>query len=72
VVVAAIAFVDVDAAGLDPGQRLQLGNDRAQSVAIKGIAVQRFGMQHKLAAPRFREGRLVWGFGCQARHQSRP
>jgi len=26
VVMAAIAFIDVDAAGLDPGQRLQLGD----------------------------------------------
>jgi hypothetical protein len=34
VIVAAIAFVDVDAAGLDPGQRFQLGDDRSQGVAI--------------------------------------
>ena len=70
VVVAAIAFVDVNAAGLDPGQRLQLGDHRPQSVAIKGIAVQRLGVQHKLTAfglggrrhhrdPCFRRGRLL-------------
>lgn len=39
VIVAAIAFVDVDATGLDPGQRLQLGDRWPQSVAVKGIAV---------------------------------
>jgi hypothetical protein len=32
VVVTAIALIDMDAAGLDPGQRFQLGDDRAQSV----------------------------------------
>ena len=37
VVVAAIAFVDVDAAGLDPGQRLQLGNDRPKVWPSKGL-----------------------------------
>jgi hypothetical protein len=49
-VVTAVAFVDVDSAGFDPGQRLQFGNYRPQSVAVKGIVVQRLGMQHKLAA----------------------
>ena len=39
VVVAAVTFVDVDAAGLDPGQRFELGNRRSQGVAIKGVAV---------------------------------
>jgi len=28
-------------------------------VAIKGVVVQCLGVQHKLAAPRFREGRLL-------------
>jgi hypothetical protein len=60
VVVAAIAFIEVNAAGLNAGQRLQLGNYRRQSVAVEGTAVQRLGVQHKLTAPRFREGRL-WG-----------
>ena len=55
----AIAFVDVDAAGLDPGQRFQLGDDRSQGVAIKGVAEQGLGVQHKLAA--FRPG----GRGCR-------
>jgi hypothetical protein len=36
VVVAAVTFVDVDAAGLDPGQRFELGDHRSQGVAIKG------------------------------------
>ena len=59
-VVAAVTFVDVNAAGLDPGQRLQLGDDRPQSVAIKQIAVQGLGVQHKLAA---------FGFGDRGRHR---
>jgi hypothetical protein len=42
VVVVAVAFVDVDVAGLDP--------DRPQRVAVEGIAVQRLGMKHKLTA----------------------
>lgn len=50
VVMAAIAFVDMDAAGLNPGQRFQLGDNRSQGVAIKGVAVQRLGVQHKLTA----------------------
>jgi hypothetical protein len=58
VVMAAIAFVDMDAAGLDPGQRFQLGNDRPQGVPVKGIAVQHLGVQHEL--PAFRLG----GRGC--------
>ena len=40
----------MDAAGLDPDQGLQFGNDRPQSVAVKGIAVQRLGVQHELPA----------------------
>ena len=40
----------MDAADLDAGQRFQLGDDRPQGVAVEGIAMQRFGVQHKLAA----------------------
>jgi hypothetical protein len=39
----------VGAAGLDLGQRFQLGDDRPQSV-VKRIAVQCLGVRHKLAA----------------------
>jgi hypothetical protein len=35
---AAIAFVDMDTAGLDPGQHLQVGDDRPRSVAVEVIA----------------------------------
>ena len=35
-VVAAVAFVDVDLAGLDPGQRLQFGNYRPQIYRLRG------------------------------------
>ena len=47
---AAIAFVDMDAAGLDPGELFEFGNHRPQGVAVKRIAMQCFGVQHKLAA----------------------
>jgi hypothetical protein len=40
VVVVAIALVDMDATGLDPGQPLQLHDDWRQSVAVRRIAVQ--------------------------------
>ena len=50
VIVAAIALVDMDAAGLDAGQLLQLGDDRPQRVAVERIAVQGLGVQHELAA----------------------
>lgn len=40
-VVAAIAFVDIDAAGLDPAQLFEFGNHRPQGVAVEGVAVQR-------------------------------
>ena len=40
IVVAAIALVDVDALDLDTGCLLQIGDDRAERVAVKGIAVQ--------------------------------
>jgi len=50
VIVAAIALVDMDATGLDPGQLLQLGDDRPQRVAVKRVAIQRLGVQHELPA----------------------
>ena len=40
----------MDAPGLDRGQRLLLRDDRPQSVAVEGIAVQCLGVQNKLAA----------------------
>src|SRR6202040_1346629 len=50
VIVAAITLVDMDAAGLNAGLLLQLGDDRPQRVAVERIAMQGFGVQHKLAA----------------------
>src|SRR5262249_8179118 len=50
VVVAAIAFVDIDAPGLDPGQRFQLVDHWPQSVAVEGTTVQCLGVQHELTA----------------------
>ena len=58
VIVAAIALVDVDAAGLDPGQFFEIDDDRPQRVAIERIAVQRLGVEHELAA---------LGLGCRRR-----
>ena len=58
-VVAAATLVDMNAAGLDPAQLLHLGDNRPQSVAVIGIAVQRFSVQHKLAAPGLRRGWLL-------------
>ena len=46
-VVAAVAFVDVDAAGFDLGQHRPVRKLRLQSVAVEGIVVRRFGLQHK-------------------------
>src|SRR5258707_655239 len=57
-IVAAIALMD--AAGLDAGQPLQIGDDRPEGVAIERIAVQRLGMEDKLAAP---------GLGRRRRHR---
>ena len=48
----------MNAAGLDPGQRFQLGDHRPQSVAVERISVQCLGVQHKLAAFR------LAGRGC--------
>jgi hypothetical protein len=51
VIVAAIALVDMDAAGLDAGELLQVvGNDGAQDMAVIRIAVQRLGVEDELAA----------------------
>ena len=50
VIVAAITLVDMDAAGLNAGLLLQLGDDRPQRVAVERVAMQGFGVQHKLAA----------------------
>jgi len=55
-VVAAVALVDVDATGLDPGQFFEINDDRPQGVSVKGVAVQRLGVQHELAA---------LGLGCR-------
>ena len=44
------ALVDVDAPDLDAGELLHLGDDRSEGVAIIGVAVQRLGMEHELAA----------------------
>ena len=38
-VVAAIPLVDLDAAGLDPSERFEFGDNRAHSVAVKRISV---------------------------------
>src|SRR5438270_14037307 len=49
VIVAAITLVDMDATGLNAGLLLQLGDDRPQRVAVERVAMQDFGVQHKLA-----------------------
>jgi hypothetical protein len=51
VVVAAIALVDMDAAGIDAGQHLQPGDHRSERVPVVRVAVQRLGVQHELTAP---------------------
>jgi len=50
-IVAAIALVDMDAAGLDAGKPLDAGDDRSEGMAVIWIAMQRLGMQDELAAP---------------------
>ena len=50
VIVAAITLVDMDAARLDAEEPGHLGENRAERVAVEGIAVQRLGMQDELAA----------------------
>src|SRR5213595_2306813 len=50
VIMAAITLVDMDAAGLNAGLLLQLGDDRPQRVAVERVAVQCLAVQHELAA----------------------
>lgn len=49
-IAAPLSLVDVNAAHLDAGERLQIGDDGTQRVAVVGIAVQRFCVQHELPA----------------------
>jgi hypothetical protein len=51
-VVAAIAFIDMDAADLDAGEGLDAGDDGSERMAVVGIAVQRLGVEDELAALR--------------------
>ena len=44
-IVAAIPLVDMDAAGLDPGQLFEIGDDRPQRVTVERVAVQRLGVK---------------------------
>ena len=44
------ALVDVDTTDLDAGQLCHVGDHRAEGVAVIGVAVQRLGMEHELAA----------------------
>ena len=46
----AITLIDMDAPGLDARELLHVGDEGAEGMAVEGIAVQRLGMQHKLAA----------------------
>jgi hypothetical protein len=50
VIVAPVPLVDRDAAGLDAGELLGVGNDSAQGVPIVRVAVQCFDMEDELAA----------------------
>jgi hypothetical protein len=50
----------MDAAGLDAGQLLDRGDGRAEGVPVERIAVQRLGVQQKLAA---------FGLGDRRRHR---
>ncbi len=50
VIVTAVALVDVDAAGFHAGHLLQILDHRSEGVAVEGIAVQRLGVKHELAA----------------------
>ena len=51
-VVAAVPFVDVNAASLHAGELLHVGDHGAASVPIEGIAIQCLGMEHELSALR--------------------
>src|SRR5215469_8128932 len=50
VIMAAVPLVDMDAAGLDASELLQVGNDGAQGMAVIRIAVRRLGVEDELAA----------------------
>ena len=50
IVVAAITLVDVDTRNFDACHSFHVGNDRPQSMAVEGIAVQRLAVQDELAA----------------------
>ena len=55
-VVAAVPFVDMDAASLHAGDLLHVGDHGAERVAGEGIAVPRLGMEHDLSTLRGRHG----------------
>jgi hypothetical protein len=40
----------MDAAGLDVGERLHALDHRSECMTIEGVAVQRLGVEHELAA----------------------
>jgi hypothetical protein len=50
IVVAAIALVAVDAAHRNSCEFFEIGDDRTEGGAVIWVAVQRFGVQHELAA----------------------
>lgn len=45
-------FVEMDAASLNAGELLHVGDHGAERVPVEGIAVQRLGMEHELSALR--------------------
>ena len=47
--ITAITLVDVDAAGLDAGELLQIGDDGTEGMAIIRIAMQRLSVEDELA-----------------------
>ena len=47
---AAVALVGVDAADRNACEHLEIGDDPIERVAVVGVAVQRFGVQHELPA----------------------
>lgn len=50
VAVAAVPFVDMDAARLHASELLRIGDHGAERVPVEGIAVQCLGMEHELSA----------------------
>jgi hypothetical protein len=56
-----------DAAGLDPGQFFEIGDDRSHRVAVERVAVQCLGVQHELAAVATGAGRKGVGLGRRRR-----